>query len=92
MPLGTTARSFPSRDGAAMYICICRAVSSATVRAVIADGARTVRQVADACGAGTDCGRCAVHVRALLEEHHGPRRRGRLEPVPPPALPTGTAP
>ena len=62
-----------------MYICICRVVSSTTVRAVIADGARTVRAVAEACGAGTDCGRCAAHVRALLEEQHGPRSRGRLE-------------
>jgi bacterioferritin-associated ferredoxin len=71
-----------TRDGAPMYICICRVVSSTTVRAVIAEGARTVRQVADACGAGTDCGRCTAHVRALLEEQHGPRARGRLEPRP----------
>jgi bacterioferritin-associated ferredoxin len=62
-----------------VYICHCYAVSSMTVRAVIADGARTVRQVALACGASQDCGRCVVHVRALLEEHHGPRPRGRLE-------------
>ena len=68
-----------------MYSCICRAVSSTTVREVIAEGARTVRQVADACGAGTDCGRCAAHVRALLEEQHGPRLRGRLAPDPRPA-------
>jgi bacterioferritin-associated ferredoxin len=68
-----------------MYICICRVVSSATVREVIAGGARTVRQVADACGAGTDCGRCTAHVRALLEERHGPRSRGRLAPAPPAA-------
>ncbi len=65
-----------------MYICICRVVSSTTVREVITGGARTVRQVADACGAGTDCGRCTAHVRALLEEHHGPRPRGRLEARP----------
>ena len=72
-----------------MYICICRAVSSTTVREVIAEGARTVRQVAHACGAGTDCGRCAAHVRALLEERHGPRPRGRLQPGPQPAGVTG---
>jgi bacterioferritin-associated ferredoxin len=65
-----------------MYICICRAVSSTTVRALVAEGARTVRQVADACGASTDCGRCVAHVRALLEERHGPRPRGRLESGP----------
>ena len=65
-----------------MYVCICRVVSSTTVRAAIADGARTVRQVARACGASQDCGRCVAHVRALLEEHHGPRARGRLESKP----------
>jgi bacterioferritin-associated ferredoxin len=62
-----------------VYICHCYAVSSTTVRAVIADGARTVRQVALACRATQDCGRCVVHVRALLEEQYGPRGRGRLE-------------
>ena len=62
-----------------MYICHCYAVSSTTVRAVIADGARTVRQVALACRAGQDCGRCVSHVRTLLEEHHGPRPGQRLE-------------
>jgi bacterioferritin-associated ferredoxin len=61
-----------------MFVCICRAVSSTDVRAVIAGGARTVKQVAEACGATRDCGRCVVHVRALLEVEHGPRGRGRL--------------
>jgi bacterioferritin-associated ferredoxin len=60
-----------------MYICICRAVSSTTVRAAIEAGARTVRQVSEASGVSTDCGRCVAHVRALLEQHHGPRPRGR---------------
>ncbi len=61
-----------------MFVCICRAVSSTEVRAVIAEGARTVKQVAEACGASRDCGKCVVHVRALLEDQHGPRGRGRL--------------
>jgi bacterioferritin-associated ferredoxin len=61
-----------------VFICICEAVSSVTERQVIADGARTVRQVAEACGAGTDCGRCATHVRALIEARHAPRPRGRI--------------
>jgi bacterioferritin-associated ferredoxin len=65
-----------------VYVCICRAVSSTTVRTAITEGARTVRQVALACGASQDCGRCVAHVRALLEEHHGPRKRGRLEVTP----------
>lgn len=62
-----------------MFVCICNAISSTTVRELCESGARTVRQVADECGAGRDCGHCVVHVRALLEECHGPRGRGRLE-------------
>jgi len=65
-----------------VFVCICRAVSSTTVRDAIAEGARTVKQVAEACGASQDCGRCVVHVRALLEERHGPRARGRLTVAP----------
>ncbi|WP_097206116.1 (2Fe-2S)-binding protein [Geodermatophilus sabuli] len=61
-----------------MFVCICRAVSSTDVRAAIAEGARTVKQVAEACGASRDCGKCVVHVRALLDVEHGPRGRGRL--------------
>jgi bacterioferritin-associated ferredoxin len=66
-----------------MFVCICNAVSSVVVREVIASGARTVKQVAEASGASRDCGRCVVHVRALLEEQHGPRARGRLPVVAP---------
>ena len=75
-----------------MFVCICRAVSSTDVRAVIAGGARTVKQVAEACGASQDCGKCVVHVRALLEVEHGPRGRGRLHPGSerPAAAPTTT--
>jgi bacterioferritin-associated ferredoxin len=61
-----------------VFVCSCRATTSGTVREVIAGGARTVRQVAERCGACQDCGRCAVHIRALLEAHYGPRERGRL--------------
>jgi bacterioferritin-associated ferredoxin len=61
-----------------MIICHCFALSSNTVREVIAGGAQTVKQVARACGAGRDCGKCVVHVRALLEAEHGTRGRGRL--------------
>jgi bacterioferritin-associated ferredoxin len=61
-----------------VFVCSCRATTSGTVRQVIAAGARTVRDVAVTCGACQDCGRCAVHIRALLEEHYGPRERGRI--------------
>lgn len=41
-----------------MYVCICKAVSQASVGQAIASGARTVDAISAATGAGTDCGCC----------------------------------
>lgn len=49
-----------------MFVCLCRAVTSDVVGEVVAQGARTSREVADACGAGADCGRCRRTVRAII--------------------------
>ena len=47
-----------------MYVCHCRAVSDSAVRAAAAAGVRTVDDLGESCGAGTDCGGC----HPLLEE------------------------
>lgn len=49
-----------------MYVCLCTGACSETVKAAIAQGAATTQQVASACGAGSDCGRCRRTVRAML--------------------------
>jgi len=49
-----------------MYVCICAAVTDDEVRASIRDGARTVDDVGDACGAGTGCGTCHDRIGLLL--------------------------
>ena len=41
-----------------MYICLCLGVTTSTVQHAIDAGARSTKQVAEACGAGTVCGRC----------------------------------
>ena len=50
-----------------MYICLCMGVTSAVVEQAIHEGARSPRQVAAACGAGSVCGRCRHNVRDLLD-------------------------
>ncbi|MDX1891834.1 bacterioferritin-associated ferredoxin [Mycolicibacterium sp. 050158] len=50
-----------------MFVCLCTGVTSQTVTDLVASGATTSRQIADACGAGTDCGRCKRTVRAIIE-------------------------
>ncbi|MHA7652762.1 (2Fe-2S)-binding protein [Mycobacterium sp. ML4] len=49
-----------------MFVCLCNGVTSQQVADVVAAGASTTNQVAAACGAGTDCGRCRRTVRAII--------------------------
>ncbi len=49
-----------------MFVCLCKGVTSQTVAEAVAAGASTTKDVAQACGAGADCGRCRRTVQALL--------------------------
>jgi len=49
-----------------MYVCLCVGVTSQAVAEAIACGASTSREVAAACGAGVDCGRCRHTLRDIL--------------------------
>ena len=49
-----------------MYACICHAVTTAEVDAVVALGATSVKQVREATGAGSACGTCVKRLSCLL--------------------------
>jgi bacterioferritin-associated ferredoxin len=49
-----------------MYVCLCLGVTSETVSRAVAAGASTTKQVAEVCGAGSQCGRCRRTVRAII--------------------------
>jgi len=49
-----------------MYVCLCTGATSQSISDAVAAGAATCRQVAAACGAGRDCGRCLRSVRAII--------------------------
>lgn len=49
-----------------MLLCHCRGVSDQVIRTAIACGARCPEEVAEACGAGRDCGGCRPAVEDLL--------------------------
>ncbi|WIM86007.1 (2Fe-2S)-binding protein [Candidatus Mycobacterium wuenschmannii] len=49
-----------------MFVCLCNGITSQVVADVIAGGASTTNQIAAACGAGADCGRCRRTLRKLL--------------------------
>ncbi|HUH67506.1 MAG TPA: (2Fe-2S)-binding protein [Mycobacterium sp.] len=49
-----------------MYVCLCVGATNQTVSDVVARGASTSKEVAAACGAGGDCGRCRRTLRAII--------------------------
>lgn len=49
-----------------MYVCLCVGATSQTVSDCVARGASTSREIAAACGAGADCGRCRRTLRAII--------------------------
>jgi bacterioferritin-associated ferredoxin len=51
-----------------MIVCVCAGVSERKLRAVIVDGAVTMREIERRCGAGAGCGACRGAVKACLRE------------------------
>jgi bacterioferritin-associated ferredoxin len=49
-----------------MFVCLCNGVTSQMVPDAVAAGASTTKEVAQACGAGADCGRCRRTVQPIL--------------------------
>ncbi|HXA89823.1 MAG TPA: (2Fe-2S)-binding protein [Mycobacterium sp.] len=49
-----------------MFVCLCNGVTSQMVADAVAAGASTTKEVAQACGAGADCGRCRRTVQSIL--------------------------
>ena len=73
-----------------MLVCHCNAVYDHEVEDLVAAGAVDEFDVAQACGAGTDCGGCLPMIAGILEEcapagcpkaqllRSGPREMARL--------------
>jgi bacterioferritin-associated ferredoxin len=49
-----------------VLVCICHPTSDRDLEAVIDDGARTVEEVGQRCGAGTGCGACVEELHERL--------------------------
>jgi bacterioferritin-associated ferredoxin len=52
-----------------MFVCLCTGATSQVVNEIVASGASTSKAVAEACGAGADCGRCRRTIRAIIAAH-----------------------
>lgn len=65
-----------------MIVCVCRAVSDGEVKATIRHGASSLTDIADACGAGSDCGSCCDMLCTMLQDARGlEAARDRSQPL-----------
>lgn len=62
-----------------MYVCLCTGVTTKTVEDAIAGGAKSTKDVAKVCGAGSLCGRCRHTVRDMLSMAAAEHPTSRLE-------------
>ena len=49
-----------------VLVCVCHPTSDRDLEAVIDDGARTLQEIGQRCGAGTGCGACVDELRDRL--------------------------
>ena len=51
-----------------MYVCLCMAVTDRQILEAVDNGAHTVTELANTCGAGTVCGCCRQITEELITE------------------------
>lgn len=54
-----------------MIVCSCKAVNDRRITRAVEQGAATVEEVGEACGAGTKCGSCRPVVHEIIETARG---------------------
>lgn len=49
-----------------MYVCICNGITDKQIRAAVAEGVTSLRQLEDKLGVASQCGSCAEHALSLI--------------------------
>ena len=50
-----------------MIVCQCKGLTDRAIRKMVRDGARSRREVAQVCAAGTSCGGCTTAIDKIIE-------------------------
>jgi bacterioferritin-associated ferredoxin len=51
-----------------MYVCLCKGITDRQIKAAINDGAQSLGQLRKALGVASQCGKCSVTTREILQE------------------------
>ena len=51
-----------------MYVCLCKGITDTQIRAAVADGASSLRDVRNSLGVASQCGKCGILTRDIVRE------------------------
>ena len=51
-----------------MYVCLCKGITDRQIKAAIDNGASSIGQLRKALGVASQCGKCSVTTREILQE------------------------
>lgn len=51
-----------------MYVCLCKGITDSQIKEAVNNGAQSVRAIRKTLGASSQCGKCACHVRDVIQE------------------------
>lgn len=51
-----------------MYVCLCKGITDRQIKAAINNGASSIGQLRKALGVASQCGKCGVATREILQE------------------------
>lgn len=51
-----------------MYVCVCKAITDRQIKAAIDNGANSIGQLRKSLGVASQCGKCSVMTREILQE------------------------
>jgi bacterioferritin-associated ferredoxin len=51
-----------------MYVCICKGITDHQIKSAVNSGASSFRQVRNALGVASQCGKCACLAKNIIEE------------------------
>jgi bacterioferritin-associated ferredoxin len=57
----------------AMYVCICKGITDTQIRNAVQDGASSIREVRQALGVASQCGKCGILASEIVRESLGSR-------------------
>lgn len=51
-----------------MYVCLCKGVTDGQIKQLVAEGARSWREVRTQTGCATQCGKCACMGKSITQQ------------------------